>query len=63
MKRKKHTRRGTQHRAYPIKWIITAIIIIVSILIYQQDQQLIVCLDAGHGGHDARLSFCQWQTI
>ncbi len=52
MKRKKHTRRGTQHRAYPIKWIITAIIIIVSILIYQQDQQLIVCLDAGHGGHD-----------
>lgn len=55
MKRKKHT------KSKFIFLIVT--LIAIAIFIYQENQKLIVCLDAGHGGHDARLSFCQWQTI
>ena len=37
-----------------IKYILfITIAIIIGILIYRQNQTIIVCLDAGHGGHDA----------
>lgn len=55
MKRKKRTKS---------KFIfLIAILVAIAILVVREDQKIIVCLDAGHGGHDARLCFCQWQTL
>lgn len=51
---KKKTRRGTGHRA--LKFILIIILIIMAILIYQENQKTIICIDAGHGGKDVR--FC-----
>ena len=55
MKRKKRTKSKSI--------ILIVILITIAIFIYQEDKKIIVCLDAGHGGHDARLCFCQWQTL
>lgn len=43
-------------RKKKIKLVMLAILLIViGILMYQQNQKIIICLDAGHGGKDARL--------
>lgn len=66
MKRK--NRRGTGHHAHPIKFIALTIILIIvtailTIFIWKENQKIIVCLDAGHGGKDVRLCVKQWETL
>ena len=55
MKRKKRTKSKSM--------LLIIIVIAIAIFIYQENQKLIVCLDAGHGGYDARICFHQWQTL
>lgn len=46
MKRKKHTKRKNRFV------VIAIILIIIGILIFRENQRIIVCIDAGHGGND-----------
>lgn len=39
------------------KLIIFAILVVLGIVIFKENQKVIVCLDAGHGGHDVRVCF------
>ena len=50
-------RRNKQNRKHgKLKFIITAIVIVIGILLWRENQRIIVCIDAGHGGKDVR--FC-----
>lgn len=62
MKRKNS--RGKKNRAHPIQFIIlTILVVIMSIFIWRENQKMIICLDAGHGGRDVRLCGKQWETL
>lgn len=52
---KNKTRTRTRNCAYPLKFMVIILTIITAIVIYRENRKIIICLDAGHGGKDARL--------
>ena len=52
---KNKTRTRTRNCAHPLKFMVIILTIITAIVIYRENRKIIICLDAGHGGKDARL--------
>lgn len=54
-KNKKRKKVGADVSVRPLKFIIIIILLIIlAVLIYRQNQKIIICLDPGHGGTDVR---------